>query len=232
MNESMDRLPFRNTFDYVRGATFYEHLTPQSKDALVEILLDNDFMGATDPQALGMIYSLLANNRFSSVLQLGTWMGFSTIVLADALKRSATIHNREVLFDTIENDKAIHDKARVFMERAGLHSLVRCIDGSTLEINVLKQLQQEYDFIYVDSSHSYESTKKEITLYFPKVKKDGIIIFHDSSKYAAQWDPTGKGGVRRAIDEWLELTNAPEEYIFFESPFWSSNCGLFLARKK
>jgi predicted O-methyltransferase YrrM len=231
MRPAVTRLPFRNALDYIRSATFFDALSPASKNAVVEIILDDDFMGATDPQSLGFMYGLLANNRYSSILQLGTWMGFSTIVLADALKRSAVAAPRELTFDTVEVDAHAHSKAKAFIELAGLGPTIRCIDGSSLDPAVLTKLRAEYDVIYVDSSHATHETRSEIDAYFPRLRRGGIIAFHDSSHYAARWDPTHAGGVRKAIDDWVSSPSGPKEYIFLDEPFWSSECGLFVARK-
>jgi hypothetical protein len=37
----------------------------------------------------------------------------------------------------------------------------------------------DIDFIYIDGNHSYDFVKKDIELYYPKVKKGGIIGGHD-----------------------------------------------------
>ncbi len=227
----MTRLAFRNSFDYIRAATFFDALAPASKGAILDIILEDDFQGATDPQALGLVYSLLANNNISSVLQLGTWMGFSTIVFGDALNRSSAINKRRVAFDTVEADFNIHNRARAFIERAGLNDIVRCIDGSSLSADVQKKLHPQYDLVYIDSSHTYKGTREEIKLYYPRVKAGGYILFHDTSEFAAKWDPSGEGGVRRAIDEWLGSESHPERFFFFEKPLWQSDCGLFLAQR-
>ena len=34
---------------------------------------------------------------------------------------------------------------------------------------------ESFDFIYIDANHSYESVKQDIELWFPKVKRGGII---------------------------------------------------------
>jgi predicted O-methyltransferase YrrM len=226
----MPRLPFRNSLDYLRGATYFEALGHESRDALFEIILDEEFLGATDPQALGFIYSLVANNNYASVLQLGTWMGFSTIVIADAMKRSGLSHNKSLILDTVENDPAVHQKAKASIARAGFQQFVRCIDGSSLDENVQKLLREEYEFIYVDSSHSYDETKREIELYYRRLAEGGFMVFHDTSPDAASWDPTQQGGVRRAIDEWVASPASPREYCFFEKPLWRSSCGMFIAK--
>ena len=35
------------------------------------------------------------------------------------------------------------------------------------------------DFIYIDGSHSEENVRRDVELYLPKLKKNGIIAGHD-----------------------------------------------------
>tara|TARA_R110000803_G_scaffold27700_1_gene64585 strand:+ start:845 stop:1366 length:522 start_codon:yes stop_codon:yes gene_type:complete len=70
-----------------------------------------------------------------------------------------------------------------------------------------------FDYIYIDADHSYEGVKKDIQLWYPKVKKGGIMAGHD-------FDPNPldknfeKYGVKKAVKEFFdnkfELTT--EEY--------------------
>jgi len=36
-----------------------------------------------------------------------------------------------------------------------------------------------FDFVYIDGNHNYESVKQDMTVWFPKVKKGGILGGHD-----------------------------------------------------
>ena len=36
-----------------------------------------------------------------------------------------------------------------------------------------------FDFIYIDADHRYESTKADLTNWFPKLRKGGVIAGHD-----------------------------------------------------
>lgn len=40
-------------------------------------------------------------------------------------------------------------------------------------------INEELDFVNVDACHSYECVKADIEAYWPKLKKGGIIAFHD-----------------------------------------------------
>ena len=95
------------------------------------------------------------------------------------------------------------------------------------------------DFIYIDGDHSYEGVKKDIQLWFPKVKKGGLVAGHDYLRLKKENDwfldpnflPNGKGkyiyfggsyvgvfGVNPAVDEFVkkhdyELKATRESYF-------------------
>ncbi|GAI15065.1 unnamed protein product [marine sediment metagenome] len=39
------------------------------------------------------------------------------------------------------------------------------------------------DFVYIDGSHTYESVAEDIILYYPKLKKGGLLSGHDYRKH-------------------------------------------------
>ena len=51
------------------------------------------------------------------------------------------------------------------------------------------------DFVFIDAAHDYESVKKDINAWYPKVKKEGIIGGHDY---------TWCDDVRRAVNEFFK----------------------------
>lgn len=51
----------------------------------------------------------------------------------------------------------------------------------------------ELDFVYIDGNHTYEYTKKDIDLFYSKVKPGGLISGHDYKKETP--------GVIRAVNE-------------------------------
>lgn len=56
-----------------------------------------------------------------------------------------------------------------------------------------------FDWIYIDTDHSYETTRDELRLYAAKVKDDGIIAGHDYIK--GNWITTYRYGVIEAVHE-------------------------------
>jgi len=41
------------------------------------------------------------------------------------------------------------------------------------------KIKEELDFVYIDGNHRYEYVKKDIALYYPKIKVGGVIGGHD-----------------------------------------------------
>jgi predicted O-methyltransferase YrrM len=53
----------------------------------------------------------------------------------------------------------------------------------------------QYDLIYIDGAHDYESVDKDISMFKPKVKKGGFISGHD------YYSPDVKNAVKKHFDE-------------------------------
>jgi hypothetical protein len=60
----------------------------------------------------------------------------------------------------------------------------------------------ELDWIYVDASHSYQGVLKDLESSLTIVKAGGLILGDDY-----RWEKTGKEGVTRAVDEFIQTHN-------------------------
>lgn len=56
-----------------------------------------------------------------------------------------------------------------------------------------------FDWIYIDTDHSYKTTIQELELYAPKMKPEGIIAGHDFT--TGNWDGAVRYGVIEAVYE-------------------------------
>ena len=56
-----------------------------------------------------------------------------------------------------------------------------------------------FDMIYIDTDHSYATTRDELAAYLPKMKPDGIIAGHDYS--LGNWVTGYRYGVIEAVHE-------------------------------
>lgn len=62
------------------------------------------------------------------------------------------------------------------------------------------------DLIFIDANHSYENVKEDIELWYPKLKKFGILSGHDYKKNDIECK-----GVVKAVDEKFKNINLIED---------------------
>lgn len=74
-----------------------------------------------------------------------------------------------------------------------LHKTWFICDNST---DCSNRISDELDFVYIDTDHTYKTTKKEIELYYPKVKVGGVFGGHDFCPRHS--------GVSRAVNEFCD----------------------------
>lgn len=108
---------------------------------------------------------LLELKQPQSILEVGTAVGYSSILMSENMPENCTI-------TTIENyDKRI-PVAKNNFKRAGKEDVITLIEGDALE--VLKTLEGPYDFIFMDAA------KGQYINYLPDVKrvlrKGGLLI--------------------------------------------------------
>ncbi len=95
------------------------------------------------------------------------------------------------------------------------------IENKEVEINlglsteVVESFEDNYfDWIYIDTSHSYEGTIEELELYSKKVKESGIIAGHDY--ILGNWNGLVRYGVIEAVNEFCIKNNWEILYITTE----------------
>lgn len=95
------------------------------------------------------------------------------------------------------------------------------INNNKIEINlglstdVVSEFDDNYfDWIYIDTSHSYQGTKQELELYCSKVKQNGFISGHDY--IIGNWDGCVRYGVKEAVHEFCIKYNWEIIYLTTE----------------
>ena len=209
-------------------------LLPKVIPTLEEIVYDSDFLGATDPSALSLIAMIIKVCQPKKILQLGTYIGFSAIALGGLLSTST----KGGLIYTVEINKSKQIKARYYAKKAGLMDIIEFIDGSSTDPDIVELLAKygPFDLIFIDSSHAYQHTLDELRIYVEDGKftsSSTLVALHDAGEAAKDFDPTHEGGVRRALEEWINLKNNKRKYqlFIFEPPMYPNPCGLAIVRK-
>jgi hypothetical protein len=85
------------------------------------------------------------------------------------------VNYKSIMADCFDNIKDNED--RCFMIRAKSEHAVDLFEDESL------------DFVYIDANHKYDAIKQDIELWFPKVRKGGIVSGHDYLKMDWYNDP-------------------------------------------
>ena len=114
----------------------------------------------------GQVLSLLSKLiRPKSILEIGTFTGYSAICLAKGMEEGGKLI-------TIEIDDELENIAKKYFEKAGIQNLIVQKIGPALEI--IPTLKETFDLVFIDAH------KPEYPAYyeaiFDKVNKGGIII--------------------------------------------------------
>lgn len=156
--------------------------------------------------AISALMGFIGGSNIGRIVQLGHYVGFSTLILGFLLRYMRRTHAL-ISFDI---DPNVTEYTLGWIQKAGLEEQVRLIvSDSSAPANL--SLAREYlgdapQIVFIDSSHAYEHTIKELDLWFEALAPGGMIFMHDVSLFAGSFDGTDSGGVARAVREWTART--------------------------
>jgi predicted O-methyltransferase YrrM len=226
--------------DYVPPV--YSDLSENEWLVLREWYADTDRNGPIGECAVplvSLLHGIVMGNRVRRIAQLGTCAGYSALLFGWMLRRMDARHG---LF-SLDLDPVMCELARRWIARADLQEFVEIAEGNSLDAAsteaARKYLGGDPELIVLDSSHEYGSTVAELDLWYSALAPGGLLVLHDVSEFAAGFDVTGDGGVRRAFAEWRK--NHPETETFSLNstsrsmeearPLYKDACGVGLIHK-
>jgi len=162
-----------------------------------------DSIGEINVPAMSMLQGFISGGGLQRVTQLGHYYGYSTLLIGFWL-RAMGQGGKLVSID-------IDPKATAFtqewVDRAGLSDQVQLILDDSAAPAALEGTKAAFDgqmpqLILLDSSHQYEHTKRELDLWVPAMDAKTLMLLHDTSTYARQFDVNDLGGVQQALADW------------------------------
>ena len=201
-----------------KGKDLYKKLVTLKTKEILEIMeKDKEFIGSAEPYVSSLLFFIIIMSEPKKILEIGTLIGYSTLIMADALAQN-NLTNSKII--TVDPDLIKKDIAKNYFKEAELQKYVKFIDGSSLNEKTYKLIKTEapFDLLFIDSIHNYNHTKKELETLTKLVRKNGFIICHDSGVRAQEFDTENLGGVRKAL---LEYTKDKKNFIFLDPPNWA-----------
>ncbi len=120
------------------------------------------------PETASVLQTMIAALRPMRILEVGTAVGYSALLMAQVMPESARI-------TTIEKYKPRADEAREHFETAGLAGRITLIEGDAGE--VLKTISETFDLIFMDAA------KGQYIQWLPRILKvlaPGGVLFSDN----------------------------------------------------
>lgn len=158
---------------------------------------------------LEYIYELYNDKKISSILEIGTAVGYSAICFTKFLSDDGII-------DTIERDKQRIEEAKLNIKKAEVEKQINIISGDAVEI--LPTINKKYDMVFIDAAKGKYPIFLEHALRL--LKNDGIILADNilykgyvMSDYNKHKQRTAVRNLREYIKETTEDPNLTTEIL-------------------
>jgi predicted O-methyltransferase YrrM len=123
-------------------------------------------------EVLEFLKTLVTTLKPNLVVETGTFMGVSTLRIAEGLKQNGL--GRVI---TCEYDPKTYAAAKHRFEESGLAEWIDFRLGSSLELNI----EGTIDILFSDSD--LELREKEVRRFLPQMNPNGVILMHDASSH-------------------------------------------------
>lgn len=125
-----------------------------------------------------LLCSLPARGESAVVVETGTDLGFSAIIMAQALKDAGA----QGLVHTVDNNAGRVETARRNVSNAGLSEYIEFNVADSLEfLSHLVVKLENINFAFLDGSHEYSHVIKEFSLVYPLVTACRGTVYFDNT---------------------------------------------------
>ncbi len=154
----------KKILEYVQNKTSDESkiLNDLSRETHLKVLNPRMLSGHYQGRLLSLISKLI---KPKSILEIGTYTGYSTLCLIEGLEKKGLIH-------TIDHNEELLNIQNKFFKRAKVSNRIKQYTGDAKEI--IKNLKVKFDLIFIDADK--ENYPLYYDLVFDKLKSGGIII--------------------------------------------------------
>ena len=170
---------------------------------------------------LEYIYELFKDKTISSILEIGTAVGYSAICFTEILKEEGFI-------DTIERDTERIEEAKENIKKAEVEDKINIISGDAVEI--LPTINKKYDMVFIDAAKGkYPFFLKEA---LRMLNEDGIILADNILYKGYVMSDYNKHKQRTAVRNLREYIKEVTEDPNFETEILEVGDGLAISKRR
>ncbi|MCX4248425.1 MAG: O-methyltransferase [Bacilli bacterium] len=174
-----------------------------------------------EKDSIEFIRKYIKLNKVKSVLELGTAIGYSAILMAEC--------DKNVEVTTIERDEKRYREAVKNVNECGLDNQINIVFNDALDVNLAGH---KYDLIFIDAA------KGQYIKFFEKFENylnpGGIIItdnlnFHGLVNNKEQIESKNVRGLVTKIEKYIDFLKQHEEYV---TKFYDIGDGISVSFRK
>lgn len=156
------------THDYILD--YLRDVQPKDKGIIEELELEakKTDVPIVPLEVKSFITTILSMKRPANILEIGTAIGYSAIVMSQYLQEGGKVY-------TIERNPKMLARAYPNIKRAGLEHKIEVLEGSADEI--LPTIDKKFDFIFIDAA---KGQYNEFLRYSKELLDDNGIIIADN----------------------------------------------------
>ena len=130
------------------------------------------------------IYDYLKYIKPNTIVELGTHYGCSFFAMCQAIKDN-NLNTKIYAVDTWKGDEqagfygdevwnVVHQTKDIFFEKQNAELVRMLFDEAASKFE-----DGKFDLIHIDGLHTYEAVSHDFETWIPKLKENGVILFHD-----------------------------------------------------
>jgi len=169
------------------------------------------------------LYNLLKNRDHRIGVEIGSFKGATSKYLLSYLKNLETLICVDPWIKYPDFEKVIYNKKlqKADFDKDVYQVFLNNIEEYKNKVNICRMFSSEavkyiennsLDFIFIDGNHSYEYVKEDIELWYPKIKKGGLISGHDYGQDPKKYPGFG---VDKAVHEIFGINFSVENKIWY-----------------
>jgi len=123
-----------------------------------------------------LLFELSKINNYSNFMEIGSAAGGTSRLFNDFFH-----FKKMVILDNNRQKKMVKVREK---QLAGLPFVEFIGDSQSAEANnFVRDLNIEFDILFIDGDHSYNGVKNDYNNHFEFIKKYGCLVFHDTISY-------------------------------------------------
>lgn len=190
----------------------------------IERFAEENKIPIMEKSGINTFISLLRIQQPTSILEIGSAIGYSAIRMVSALKGASVV--------TIERDSERYESALEYIQRSGLENRIQLIHADALELNDEEFAHRKFDALFIDAAKG--QYKRFFEKYAPFVQHNGIIycdnmFMHGAVLLSDEEVPKRNRTMIRKLKEFTEwIMHHPD----FDASMLPIGDGILIAKKK